>query len=439
MASEHFGKISYLKSFYSKQTNLNIKKLKYNVKLNNEKKEYSYYNDYVYIGLENIDSWTGKIVETNEFIPKGISTKYEIGDILFGKLRPYLAKVYIADKGGYCTTEAIVMRCQNELYPKFLFYFLISSIFIKEINSFTYGAKMPRINWEILGNLPIIYSTVKKQKEIADFLDVQTTHIDKLISQKEKLIGLIEEKRISVITNAITKGLNPRQKMKVTNLFWLEEIPAHWKLSKIGFCFKIKLGKMLQSEPHDEHDILKPYLRAANIQWDKINRENIYEMYFNEREMCELKLKKGDLLISEGGDIGRSCIWNSDEEMYYQNAILRAREPKKLKVKIKFLYYWLYFLKMKGILDLYCNTATISHYTAEKVNSTKLIYPDIKEQAKIINYIDDNVKFIDSVVSKTENSIEKLKEYRSALITAAVTGQIDVRDFKNKNNDDDGI
>ena len=428
-----------MKSYDAKRTDWNIKKFKYNVTINNEKNDYADSEEYTYIGLENIESWTGKIIETNEFIPQGIATKYETGDILFGKLRPYLAKVYLAEKSGYCTTEAIVMSCHSELYPKYLFYFLISSIFIKEIDSFTYGAKMPRINWETIGNLPIIYPTIKKQEEIVDLLDHQTSHIDELINQKQKLIGLLEEQKDTLITKAVTKGIEEDVKMKPSYNQWIGEIPEHWIKSKIGFCFDIKLGKMLQTEPKYDDDVLKPYLRAANVQWNEINRDSIYEMYFDKKEIGELKLKKRDLLISEGGDVGRSCIWNDDEEMYYQNAIIRAREPKKINVKVEFLYYWIYYLKMSGILNLICNTATISHYTAEKVNSTILIYPEIEEQNMIIEYIESNVKPIEDIIRKTSTSIEYLKEYRSALITSAVTGQIYVRDFRNENNDGNDI
>ncbi|MBM4157503.1 MAG: hypothetical protein FJ216_01840 [Ignavibacteria bacterium] len=338
---------------------------------------------------------------------------------------------FIMGKDGVLSSTMAKLFFINNNNNKYYWYVLKSMEVI--LKNFTIGMGIPHINSNILNNILLPIPNFEEQKLIADFLDYKTAQIDELIEQKEKLLELLEEKRIALITKAVTKGLNPDVKMKPSGIDWLGDIPEHFTISKINYEFYIKLGKMLQPEPKDENDMIKPYLRAANIFWDKIDTSDLNEMYFSPKELNDLKLQKGDLLISEGGDVGRSCICEYYFEMYYQNALIRARNLNNPKSITKYLYYWLYFLKMSGNINIICNTATISHYTAEKVKATPFIFPDLKEQEKILCYIENNLAPLKELELNINEALEKLKEYRSALITAAVTGKIDVRNFKPEN------
>ena len=138
-------------------------------------------------------------------------------------------------------------------------------------------------------------------------------------------------------------------------------------------------------------------------------------------------LKVGDLLISEGGDVGRTAMWKGEiEKCYIQNAINRVRS--KGGPSTHFLYYWLYMLKRIGYIDMLCNKATIAHFTAEKVEVVPVVLPPLPEQHAIAEYLDHETIKIDTLIAKIREHIDKVKEYRTALISAAVTGKIDVRE-----------
>ncbi len=202
------------------------------------------------------------------------------------------------------------------------------------------------------------------------------------------------------------------------------QYPSHWIEAKIGYKYFVQLGKMLQPEPRDENDILKPYLRAANIFWDKIDLSDVNEMYFSPKEINKFSLHKSDLLVSEGGDVGRSCIWNNRAEMYFQNALNRIRERKNSNCTTQFLYYWLYHLKSCGYISMLCNVATISHYTAEKLKATFFVFPPFEEQQSIAQFLDYKTEQIDKLIEKKEKLLKLLEEKRIALITNAVTGKL---------------
>jgi type I restriction enzyme, S subunit len=294
-----------------------------------------------YVGLENIESWTGRInLDVQHDIVDSQVIRFQAGDVLLGKLRPYLAKVIKAEFEGVGTTELLSLRPNRDIIPSFLFYQLLNKQFVHLVAAMTYGAKMPRANWEQIGNIKFPIPNLSEQRAIATFLDHQTTKIDALIAKKKRLIELLQEKCTALISQAVTKGLNPDVPMKDSGIDWLGEIPAYWNVSSIGKLYDIKLGKMLNSNIKKDSDLIKPYLRAANIFWEGVDISNVgvNEMGFDMSQLNRYRLIKNDLLITEGGTVGRSAIWNDElSECYYQNSINRARSLGI--VPIKFLYY----------------------------------------------------------------------------------------------------
>ena len=265
-----------------------------------------------------------------------------------------------------------------------------------------------------------------EQVAISQFLDTETARIDNLISKQEKLIELLEEQRKSIISHAVTKGLNPNAPMKDSGVEWLGDVPEHWDVAVVKRAFIVKLGKMLQPDQKDETDVIKKYLKASNLTWDGV-KDIDNEMWFSKNDLKKLKLEIGDLLVAEGGDVGKSCIFDSNEEFYYQNSVNRVRGQKNNANK--FLYYWLFTLKYSGYIDILCNKSTIAHFTAEKLNETILLLPDSVEQNEIIAYLERENGKINQLILKQQSLIEKLKEYRASIISHAVTGKIDVREF----------
>jgi Restriction endonuclease S subunits len=170
--------------------------------------------DLQYIALENIESWTGKYKQSiGEIQPESMVNIFCENNVIFGKLRPYLAKVYQTNNDGVCSSEFFVLK-PKDLTPEYLFDFLLNREFIDIINSSTYGAKMPRANWDFFGNQMISIPSLPEQTAIASFLDRETTRIDALIEKKQRQIELLQEKRAALISQAVTKGLDPTVPMK---------------------------------------------------------------------------------------------------------------------------------------------------------------------------------------------------------------------------------
>lgn len=194
---------------------------------------------------------------------------------------------------------------------------------------------------------------------------------------------------------------------KDSGVEWLGKVPEHWDITVIKRAFDVKLGKMLQPSQKSLDDNLKNYLKASSFTWNGVTEVD-NQMWFSSSELQVLRLREGDLLIAEGGDVGKSCIFDRKEELYYQNSINRARA---INGNInKFLYYWLFMIKHSGYIDILCNKATIAHYTSEKVKETILLLPKIKEQQQIAAFLDKSTGKIDELISKQERLISIVKE-----------------------------
>jgi type I restriction enzyme S subunit len=180
-----------------------------------------------YIGLEHIASWTGEIMNSDNAEPEGLVAHFSKGDILFGKLRPYLAKIASPNFKGVCSTEVLVLRPEKRIEGRFLHYTLASSGFIDRVNAATYGAKMPRANWENIGTEIIWVPDHSTQLAIADLLDRKTTQIEKIQEAKQRSIDRLKEYRSALITAAVTGQINVAEWSKTgTNERQLDAIQA---------------------------------------------------------------------------------------------------------------------------------------------------------------------------------------------------------------------
>jgi type I restriction enzyme S subunit len=211
---------------------------------------------------------------------------------------------------------------------------------------------------------------------------------------------------------------------KDSGVEWLGEVPSHWHVTALKREYSVTLGKMLQTDASSPGDVLGPYLRAANIQWSGVDVSDIKTMWLSGRDVLQLRLLPGDLLISEGGDVGRSCLWRGElEECYFQNSVNRVRPING--GSSRFLYYWMSTIKDKGYVDVLCNKSTIAHFTAEKVAAVPVPIPPNGEQESISHFLDCETAKIDALVAEQEQLITLLKEKRQAVISHAVTKGLD--------------
>jgi type I restriction enzyme S subunit len=268
-----------------------------------------------------------------------------------------------------------------------------------------------------------------EQRAIAAFLDRETARIDALVAKKERLIELLQEKRTALITGAVTKGLDPSVPMKDSGVEWLGEIPAHWVIAPIGFRYDVQLGKMLDSSKITGLH-LRPYLRVFDVQWGAINTADLPEMDFNAEARAKFRLEVGDLLVNEGGSYpGRAAIWQGGiDECYYQKALHRLRALRLREDSPRFLFFLMYWAANQGVFVAGGNETTIEHLPAENLRRYRFAFPAHDEQRAIADFLDRETARIDALIAKVRAAIDRLKELRTALISAAVTGKIDVRE-----------
>lgn len=323
-----------------------------------------------------------------------------------------------------CTNQgckSLVSKIDN--IEKYFYYFLICQT--DTLKMLGRGTTFLELSTYDLANykIPIPYS--QEQKKIVDFLDNKTSQIDSTIALQKEAIRKYKEYKQSLITETVTKGLDKNVKMKDSGIEWIGEIPEDWEITRIGTAYGSQLGKMLQPQKNRENDSMENYICAANMSWGKIRIEPLKGMWFSEKEKTNYKLNQGDLIITEGGDIGVSCIWNNEvENCYFQNALHRVNA--KTDSINKYLYYWLTVLKSVGYLDLICNKATIAHFTKDKLLNSIFILSDASSQQKIIEFLDKKCPVIDAAIIEKVNLIIKLEEYKKSLIYEYVTGKKEV-------------
>jgi type I restriction enzyme S subunit len=386
--------------------------------------------DLPYLGLEHIESWTGKRIEDDAAQSEGSATLFCEGDVLFGKLRPYLAKVYKASMPGMCTTEALVLR-PSKFQSSFLRSLLATKGYIDIINSSTYGAKMPRANWDFIGNLPVINPPLPEQQAIARFLDEKTEQIDALIAKKERLLQLLAEKRTALITRAVTKGLNADAPMKDSGIPWLGEIPAHWE----ALALKRLLSIPMTDGPHETPEILDegvPFISAESIRNRKIdfNRKRGYISWEDhQRYSKKYKPKKGDIyIVKSGATTGKVAMVETDMEFNIWSPLAVVR-PDCTKADPAYLFHYIDSSIFKILIELKWNYGTQQNIGMSILENLPVILPPLDEQIFIAKYINSELKNITPLEKDVKASISKLKEYRSSMITHAVTGKIDVREY----------
>jgi type I restriction enzyme S subunit len=261
---------------------------------------------------------------------------------------------------------------------------------------------------------------------ILAYVDRELAHIDALVAEQRRLIELLKEKRQAVISHAVTKGLNSDVPMKASGFHWIGDIPEHWTLPPLYVRYEQALGKMLdQSQSTGTNPM--PYLRNVDVRWDYINVDDLPIMDIDPNERKRFTVRRGDLLTVEGRELGRAATWEGDDDVVaFQKALHRLR-PLNRSEHTRYLYYTLAFVNSTGVLLANHPPNEIPHLTGEQLRRYRLPKPPHDEQVSIAEFLDRETRAFDSLVLETEAAIDLLQERRSALISAAVTGQIDVR------------
>lgn len=293
------------------------------------------------------------------------------------------------------------------------------------------GATVESIEHEYLANCAFPLPPLPEQQQIAKFLDFETAQIDRLIERQERLIGLLEEKRQAVISHAVTKGLNPDAPLRPSGIDWLGDVPEHWEVKKMAGCARIT--RLAGAEytaswrPVEDGEIVA--LRGQNIGFNSINLANIERISDQlSKSLSRSRLSKGDIVYPCVGTIGNAALIEKDDTFHINQNIAKLT-PKAL-IDPLFLTY---FMNSKVCLEsaLFLNTSDAQpSILVSNLRRVKVPTPPIAEQQRIAIYLTGRLETIKQTSKKAQTTIDLLKERRTALISAAVTGKIDVRDWE---------
>lgn len=404
-----------------------VKRLKYAVLLRRDRVE-GLYENRPYIGLEHIESATGRLVstmgtgagieDTSTTSGESLCNTFEPGDVLFGKLRPYLAKAWVAEFSGRCTTELVVMQ-PVDFEPRFLRYICISRSFINAVDASTFGSKMPRADWDFIGNVPVLVPLVGQQRTIADFLDREAAELDTLVAAKQRLLGVLAEKRRALITGAVTCGLNPDTPLRESGISWLGQIPAHWETRRIAWLFRDRDERCEPKLPLLEVSInsgvaIREFSddriesTAEDFNTYKVARKG--DIVFNKMRMWQgaVGVAPEDGLVSPDYTVAAPVGMLSPE---YAGLLFRTEMFSAECARYSHGIVW-------DRLRLYW----------EEFRNIVAPLPPPTEQYAIVTHVSMETAKIDALRQAAERTIGLLKERRAALITAAVTGKIAIGD-----------
>ena len=405
-----------------------VEKVKFQAYLRGEKAVGT--NGARYVGMEHVLSKVGKfnpVVDGTQEAAESTVNVFSKGDVLFGKLRPYLAKCVVADTDGVCSSEFLVLTPSDEVAPAYLNATMLMQEFIDAVDASTFGAKMPRADWGFIGQQRLPLPPIDEQQAIANHLDVETARIDTLIQEKDELIGLLREWRQSVIAE-YTSGANQPHCKKATGNVHMPEIPSNWSMVRLGKYARIGNG----STPLKDNT---SYWEGGNFPWLNsavVNRDTVDEgsEYVTEVALraCHLPIvEPGALLVAltgQGKTRGQVTVLRIQATINQHLAYLALDESR-----FDFNYMFWTLTGMYAALRMVSDGqgGTKGALTCDDLARFEVPMPPLSVQREIAKTVSSETGKIDHLITHTNGEIELLKEFRAATIADAVLGRIDVR------------
>ncbi len=333
---------------------------------------------------------------------------------------------------GIIDSHLLRLRVKSNLVNPRYFEWVLgeSDISKKQAEIVSKGSIMSGLNSSIVRDMLIPLPPLEVQKAISSFLDRKTAAINILIAKQQRLIQLLEEKRTALINKVVTKGLNPNVPMKDSGIPWIGEIPKHWKFKRLKFIADIQSG-VTKGRDLEGRDIIEiSYLRVANVQDGYLDLTNIAIIAIDVKEEKRYLLQKGDVLMTEGGDndkLGRGAVWEGQvDRCIHQNHVFAVRPSKSANS------YWISLVIQSSYLKHFFltrakQTTNLASISSSNLKEAPLPFPPLYEQELIINIVSQELDKLQKIRSTNNVQIQKIQEYRQSIITAAVTGKINVK------------
>ena len=374
------------------------------------------------IGLENIEGKTGRFIETSsEFEGNGI--EFIENDIVYGKLRPYLKKVWLAEFAGNAVGDFFIFRNKKNSDAHFLKYLFLSDGFTKEADGSTFGAKMPRVSSDFIRSMTYYLPLLSEQQCIASYLDKKCADIDKVIATQQRRIELLQELKQSTITHAVTRGLNPNVKMKDSGVEWIGEVPEHWKVMKSSLMSSL-IGSGTTPNTNNKDYYCENEEEGYNwLQTGDLNNgliiSTLKKVTLKAVKECNLKFyTTGSIVIAMyGATIGKVGILGFNTAVNQACCVLSKTD----KIVSKFVFYL--FLSAKESLLISAIGGGQPNISQDVIKKLKVVVPPLSEQQAIATYLDKKCAELDNSISKAQKEIDLLQEYKQALVTEVVTGK----------------
>jgi type I restriction enzyme S subunit len=373
-----------------------------------------------YLELEDLESGTGRILNRrNTLEVESAVTLFKQGDVLFGKLRPYLEKFYLAEFDGKCTGEILAFKPER-VAGRFLFYCLASPWFIERCNALAYGAKMPRVNWPTqLAQFDLPLPPLTEQQRIAEYLDASCAAIDAAVAAKRRQLETLDALALAVIHQAVTRGINAAVKLRKSGMDWLSDVPEHWQVQQIKRTCEIVRGKFTHRPRNDPafYGGEYPFVQTGDITAaGKYIRT--YSQTLNDLGLSVSKtFSRGTLVMSIAANIGDVAIL--DFEACFPDSMVGLIPGHK--TDLNFLYYMM--RAMKGIMLRSAVISTQLNLNNVRIGTNFAAFPPMKEQKAIGEYLDAKEQEALTVKETLNQQIATLTAYRKSLIHECVTGQ----------------
>lgn len=383
--------------------------------------------DYVDIGSVSFELGIHKTEKyTFQNAPSRARKIARLGDIIVSTVRTYLRAIDIInseekEKYIYSTGFAVLSPLKNIL-SEFMIYICRSEYFTNQVSIYSTGINYPSINDTALKMINIVMPHLSEQQSIAYYLDQKCGEIDELITLQEEMITKLQSYKQSVITEAVTKGLDKNVPLKDSGIEWIGEIPEHWTFT----VFKKFLSEPMQygaNEPAEECNYNGPrYIRITDIKDDGTLRDDTFKSLPLEKAK-EYMLNKGDLLFARSGaTVGKTFLYKEDYAACFAGYLIKARCNKNVLLPNFVFYYTLSNVYQNWKNSIFIQS-TIQNIGADKYSVMPIIVPSLSEQQSIANYLDQKCSEIDELISIKQQKIEKLKDYKKSLIFECVTGK----------------
>ena len=359
------------------------------------------------------------------------------GDIIVNKLLAWMGAIGLSNYSGVTSPAYDILRIKYNYTPEYYNYLFRNGDMFTEFKRYSRGLMDMRLRlyFSEFGNIKLPVPSIDEQQKIVSFLDTETARIDTLIAKQEKLIELLEEQRKSIISHAVTKGLNPNAPMKDSGVEWLGEVPEHWTVLKNRHIFNFSKGLSITKENLQESGIPCVSYGEVHSKFGFEFNPEINDMKFVSEEYLKTSknclLNSGDFIFADTSEdfegSGNFSYLNSNSQVFagYHTVIARL----KSKQKPRFFAYIFDSNAHRKQIQTQVKGIKVFSITQGILKDIYSWLPPVHEQDLIVEYLDNECKKISLLKAKQIELIEKLKEYRSSIISHAVTGKIDVREF----------